>query len=200
LAQYGRPIIAAPYRVAGRRPPIPEQETGERRTLLTAGFFRVDEKTVRTRSGALRPRQIVVHPPAAVILPMLDNERFLMIRNQRVAIDRELLELPAGKVDPGEDPAVCAARELEEETGYRAARIEPLCEFYPSPGILTEKMHAFVARDLHPSQQALEEGEQITVVETTLSQALEWIRERRIEDGKTLVTLMLYRLLHGGPQ
>ncbi len=121
-----------------------------------------------------------------------------MIRNQRVAIDRELLELPAGKVDAGENPAECAARELEEETGYRAGRIEPLGEFWPSPGILTEKMHAYVARELKPSRQALEEGEQITVIETTLSETLEWIRNGRIEDGKTLVTLLLYRLRHGG--
>jgi ADP-ribose pyrophosphatase len=168
-----------------------------RRTLLTAGFFRVDEKTVRTRSGSLRKRQMVVHPPAAVVLPLLDDGRVVLIRNRREVIDRELLELPAGKVDPGEDAAVCAVRELEEETGYRAGRMEPLCEFYPSPGILTEKLSAFVATELTKTQQSLEEGETITVVTMRMDEALGLVRDRHIEDGKTLITLMMYHLLQG---
>ena len=166
-----------------------------RRTLLDAGFFRVDEITVRTRTGGERTRRIVVHPGAAVILPFLDADRVILIRNVREAVGGELLELPAGKVDPEEDAESCARRELEEETGYRAGSTEALCEFFPSPGILTEKIFAFVARDLTPVGQRLEEGEDITPVIMTWSEAMKLVRERRIEDGKTLIALMMYDLL-----
>lgn len=165
------------------------------RTLLNAGFFRVDEITVRLDDGAEHKRQIVVHPGAAVILPLLDAERVVLIGNVREAVGRELLELPAGKVDSGEEPARCARRELEEETGYRAGRIAELCEFYPSPGILTEKLYAFVAEDLTQVGQKLEAGERITPIIMTLDEAMSLVRERRIEDGKTLIVLMMYDLL-----
>lgn len=166
-----------------------------RRTLLNAGFFRVDEMKVRVRNGSEHVRQIVVHPHSAVILPLLAEDRVVLIRNHRPAVDAELLELPAGKCDAGEDPAACAARELREETGYKAGSIEKLCEFFPSPGILTEKLHAFVARELTAVGQALEDGEDITPVTMALDEALRLVRERRIEDGKTLVTLMMFDLL-----
>ncbi|UCG32160.1 MAG: NUDIX hydrolase [Phycisphaerales bacterium] len=166
-----------------------------RHTLLTASFFRVDEITVSDRHGGERKRQIVVHPGAAVVLPRLDSERIILIRNVREAVDRELLELPAGKLDANEDAETCARRELEEETGYRCGRISRLCEFFPSPGILTEKLYAFVAEDLTEVGQKLEAGERIAPVFTTLDEAMDMIRERRIEDGKTLITLMMFDLL-----
>jgi ADP-ribose pyrophosphatase len=166
-----------------------------RRTLLNAGFFRVDEMNVRVRNGAEHTRRIVVHPHSSVILPLLPEDRVVLIRNHRPAVDTELLELPAGKCDPGEDPAACAARELREETGYRAGSIEKLCEFFPSPGILTEKLHAYVARELTAVGQDLDDGEDITPVTMTLDEAMRLVRERRIEDGKTLVTLMMFDLL-----
>ena len=166
-----------------------------RRTLLTASFFRVDEVTVPDGQGGERKRQIVVHPGATVILPRLDSERIILIRNVREAVDRELLELPAGKLDANEDAEACARRELEEETGYRCGHITRLCEFFPSPGILTEKLYAFVAEDLTEVGQRLEAGEQIAPVIMTLDEAMDMVREHRIEDGKTLITLMMFDLL-----
>ena len=166
-----------------------------RRTLLTASFFRVDELIVRGRDGAERKRQIVVHPGAAVVLPRLDAERIILLHLQREAVGGELLELPAGKVDPQEDAETCARRELVEETGYRAGRMAKLCEFYPSPGILTEKIHAFVAEDLTEVGQKLQPGEDLTPVIMTLDEALNLVRRRRLEDGKTLITLLMFELL-----
>ena len=164
-------------------------------TLLTASFFRVYEIMVRGRDGAVRKRQIVVHPGAAVVLPRLDAERIILLRHQREAVGGELLELPAGKVDPQEDAETCARRELVEETGYRAGRMAKLCEFYPSPGILTEKIHAFVAEDLTEVGQKLQPGEDLTPVIMTLDEALNLVRRRRLEDGKTLITLLMFELL-----
>jgi ADP-ribose pyrophosphatase len=166
-----------------------------RRTLLTAGFFRVDELIRRDRGGVERTRRIVVHPGAAVILPLLDDGRVVLVRQFREAVGRELLELPAGKVDPQEDAATCARRELVEETGYVAGRVSGLCDFYTSPGILTEEIHAFVAEELTRTESQPEEDEDLTPVTMTLDETMQLIRERRIEDAKTLITLMMYDLV-----
>ena len=118
-----------------------------------------------------------------------------MIRNIRHAIGRELWELPAGTLDvPGEPPEQAASRELEEETGYRARRLTPLCEFYSSPGILTELLRAYVATDLTKTRQNLDAGEEIEVEKVPLVEALAMIRNGRIVDGKTIVTLLRWNL------
>ncbi len=136
-------------------------------------------------------RQFVVHPGAVVILPFFDEERCLMIRQFRHGIGREIWELPAGTLDVlGESPVEAAARELEEEVGYRAGRVERLCEFYSSPGIMTELITSFVARDLIQTQQRLGPNEEIVVEPTTLAEAMAMIREGRIIDAKTMITLM----------
>ncbi len=135
---------------------------------------------------------IVRHPGAAAILPVLDDGRLVLIRNYRVAVDEELLEVPAGTLDEGEAPEACAARELAEETGYRAGRLTPLVVCYSSPGILNEQMHTFVATDLTPGPIAHESGEQIRVTTMTLRDALDAVRAGRINDGKTILTLLYY--------
>lgn len=136
--------------------------------------------------------QWVDHPGAAVILPLLDNEEIVMIRNYRIAIDQELWELPAGTLEPHEPPLETAYRELEEETGYKACEMELLLSFYPSPGINNELLHAYVAKGLIQTAQNLDEGEQIQVEVMPLSRALEMIGEGKIQDAKTITTLLYY--------
>src|SRR5207249_563268 len=92
-------------------------------------------------------RDVVLHPGAVVILPLLDGGRVVLLRNHRHAVGRELWEVPAGTLEPPEPPEACAARELTEETGYRARKWTKLSEFYPSPGVLSEKMYLFAAED-----------------------------------------------------
>ena len=135
-------------------------------------------------------REVVVHPGAVLILPMLDAETVLLIRNYRYAVGRTLLELPAGTLEKGELPLDCAGRELQEETGYLAGKLAPLCTFYTSPGVMSEQMFAFVATDLEPTEQALEEGEDIEVLPTKFADAVRMIREGRIVDGKTVAALL----------
>jgi ADP-ribose pyrophosphatase len=150
------------------------------------------------RGGAHHVFDIIVHPGAAVILPVLDDGRLVLVRNYRVAVDQELIELPAGTLDEGEDPRTCAARELAEETGYRAGRIEPLVSFFSTPGILTERMYTFVASELTAGPTALEAGEQIRPATMTLGEALDAIGGGRIRDGKTILALLYYdRFIHG---
>jgi ADP-ribose pyrophosphatase len=132
---------------------------------------------------------MVAHPGAVAIVPLLAPDQVVLIRNYRFTVDQELLELPAGTLEPPEPPIVCAARELEEETGYLAGRLEPLCEFYTSPGFTNERMHVFVATDLKPGAQKLEASEQIRVEVLPLAEALEATADGRIVDAKTIAAL-----------
>ncbi|MHC4862198.1 MAG: NUDIX domain-containing protein, partial [Planctomycetota bacterium] len=103
---------------------------------------------LRGPDGREYTREIVEHPGAAVVVPFLDDGRLLLVRQYRHPIERAILEAPAGTLEPGEDPAACASRELEEETGYRAGKLERLGTVYPSPGVLSEVMHVFCATEL----------------------------------------------------
>ncbi len=161
------------------------------KTLLTSCKFDVVRKPFQDREGRPREHDIIIHPGAVVVLPLLSDDELIMIRNFRPALDRELWELPAGTLDvPGEPPGEAAARELEEETGYRAAVMEPLCEFHTSPGVMTELIRAFVARDLTETEQRLDPTEQITVETLDLREALSMVGDGRITDAKTMICLM----------
>ncbi len=160
--------------------------------VLRAAKFTVERRRV-VRGGQRFDRHIVVHPGAAVILPLLDDGRVVLVENQRVSVGRALLELPAGTLEPPEPPIACAARELEEETGYRAARLRPLVEFLASPGICTERMHAFLAEGLAPGPQRLEPGEVCRPVVLEWDDLLGRVRDGAIEDGKTIATVLYYQ-------
>lgn len=138
-------------------------------------------------------RDVILHPGAVVILPLFDHEHLIMIRNERFAVGKELWELPAGTLEKGESPLETAHRELIEETGYRAANIEPLTQFYTSPGFCNELMHAYVATGLTHVGQHLDESEKIVVEPVTWRNALAMANDGTIEDGKTLATLLYYK-------
>ncbi|HEY3452027.1 MAG TPA: NUDIX hydrolase [Myxococcales bacterium] len=152
---------------------------------------RVDSRGVEVR------RDVVVHPGAAVILPLLEGDRVCLIRNQRITVGEELLEVPAGTLEPPEPPETCARRELAEETGYRAARWRKLAEYFPSPGVLSERMHLYLAEGLTLGETDLQPGEELHRVEVPFAQALGWAMDGTIKDGKTLVALLLWSRLRG---
>jgi len=160
--------------------------------LLKAARFDVERCEYNVPGLGLVRRELVVHPGAVTIVPLLDPTTVVMIRNYRFAVGRDLLELPAGTLEPPEPPVECAGRELEEETGYRAARLEPLCEFYTSPGFTNEHMYVFVATGLTKTSQQLEETEQIRVQPMPLADALAATADGRIVDGKTIAALQVY--------
>jgi ADP-ribose pyrophosphatase len=168
------------------------QGIGMHKQLLSTALFTVEQREFGQRSGRLIRREIIVHPGAVVILPVLNDGRFVLIRNFRYAVEQELLELPAGTLEQGEKPVDAAQRELEEETGYRAGKIESLTEFYMSPGILNERMHAFVARELDPVGQRLQDGERIAVQVVDPDEARRMLREGCLRDAKTIATLATY--------
>lgn len=152
------------------------------------------EEEIRPDGRVVR-RDIVLHPGAVVILPLLDDGSVVLLRNVRPAVGQTLWEVPAGTLEPPEPPEAAAIRELAEETGYRAARWRKLTEFYPSPGVMSERMHLFVAEGLTPGEMALEADEQLTPHVVAWSQALAWATDGTIQDAKTLVALLLVEQL-----
>jgi ADP-ribose pyrophosphatase len=160
--------------------------------LLTGRKFSVERRIQTTPDGRTHEREIVVHPGAVTILPILPDGRVCLIRNFRVAVEQMLIELPAGTLDPDEDPAEAAHRELIEETGYHAGRLERLCEFYMSPGILNERMIVFAALDLQAGETALEPGEQIEPLLVPWEEALRLVEAGEIRDSKTIAALLFY--------
>jgi ADP-ribose pyrophosphatase len=166
--------------------------------LFQGRRFRVVRIRQVTPDGAEHIRDVVRHPGAVAIVPRLDDGRICLLRQFRAAVDQTLLELPAGTLEPGEDPAETARRELAEETGYRAGRLEHLASFYTSPGVLDEHMHLYLATGLTAGPMDLDPGEQIEPLLCTAEQAHEMIRRGEIRDGKTLVGLMYYRLFAEG--
>lgn len=174
----------------------PDQGPAVTRTTLYRGA-KFDFELVRYpgRGGTTLERQIIRHPGAVVILPLLrepgrDEVRIVLIRNHRIPAGTHLLELPAGTREPGEPPEVTAGRELVEETGYRAAKITPLGSYYTSPGLSDELMWAFVATGLEPAGQDLEDDERITVEVVTGSELGTLIDRGEMQDAKSMLTVL----------
>ncbi len=160
--------------------------------LLSTSRFSVERRVYAGADGRSITREVVVHPGAVVILPILDARQIVMIRNFRHTVEQELWELPAGTAEPNEAAIDTARRELEEETGYRAGTMTPLTEFYTSPGVLTERMFAFVATELKSVGQRLEVGERIVAEVVELERACRWLVNGELRDGKTIAVLGTY--------
>jgi ADP-ribose pyrophosphatase len=154
---------------------------------------RVFDVTVDTIvEGAITyQREVVHHPGSAVIVPLFADGTIALVRQYRHPAVRYLLEFPAGTLNRGERPEVGAARELEEELGVVAERLEKLSEFFVSPGFCEEKMWLYLATDLSETKQRLESDEILDVVRLTVGQALEMISDGEIEDAKTIIGLLV---------
>lgn len=136
-------------------------------------------------------REIVTHKGSAVIVPVFADNTIALVRQYRHPAQKYLLEIPAGSLETGEDPETGARRELEEEIGVTAGRIEKLIEFYVSPGFLAEKMFVYLATDLAETAQNLEADELINIEKVSFEQAFQMIKNNEIEDAKTMVGLIL---------
>jgi ADP-ribose pyrophosphatase len=166
--------------------------------LLSTDRFQVDQVTRKLGDGSQHHRQIVRHPGAVTILPMVDEEHICLIRNYRVSVDTTLIELPAGTRETDESPELTARRELIEETGYEAGKLVPLHQFFLSPGILDERMHLFLATDLRLVGASPEAGEEIENLVVPFSQAIEMIQTGQIQDAKTIVGILFYHQFRRG--
>ena len=157
--------------------------------------FRVERHIVTTTRDAVvheTVRDVVRHPGAVTVVALRDDGVLILVRNRRIAVAQWLLEFCAGKLERGEAPILAAARELEEETGYSAGKIESLGAFYTSPGFTDELMHVFLATALRAVPQRLEPGEELEVVEITQPELAHMIARGEILDGKTLGAYLLW--------
>ncbi len=146
----------------------------------------VDE--IEYASGNIGIREVAIHPGGAVVVPVKDDGKIILVKQFRYPLQKTLIELPAGKLDKGEDPLICATRELEEETGYKANKIRKLGEIYTSPGYSTEILYIYSATELIPGNHNREEGEKgMEILELTLEEVEKMIMSGEINDAKTIV-------------
>jgi len=168
------------------------------RKVFDGSVFGVTVDTIQ-QGELIYQRDVVRHPGSAVIVPVFADGTVALVKQYRHPAVRYLLEIPAGTLDEGEKPEVGAARELEEELGVVAAKMEKLSEFFVSPGFCEEKMWVYLATELTETSQRLDEDEVIEIVRLTLTEALEMISDGEIEDAKTIIGLMLAAPRIGSP-
>ena len=155
--------------------------------------LRVD--TVRLPGGRETRREIVEHGDCVAIVAIDGKNNVLLVNQFRQPVEKELLEIPAGGIDPGEDPLTAVRREMQEETGYLPQKVERLGGFYATPGYGTEYMHLYLATDLTPSQLYAEDTESIKLVRVPISQIPSLITSGRICDAKSIAGLLIYSSL-----
>lgn len=166
----------------------------KREVLYRGKVFDLIVDEVEYPSGRRGVREIAHHPGGAVVVPLLDDGKVMMVQQLRYPFGKHILELPAGKLSPGEDPAEAARRELEEETGWIADHLMKLTSIYTTPGFCDEELHIYLGTGLHPSADGhrREEGEYSMTVHTfALSEALRMVETGEIKDSKTIVGLLL---------
>ncbi len=163
-----------------------------RETVFAGRLLAVYRDEVLLPDGQRRIREIVHHPGAVAVLPVREDGSVVLVEQYRHAVGQTLLEVPAGTREPGETAEVCAARELEEETGYRAGRLRELVRFAVSPGWTDEELVVFVAEELIPTRAHPADDERLTVRELAPEEALAAVRVGRIRDAKSLIALLGY--------
>lgn len=178
-------------------PELPMSDQINEQVLLRTSRFSVNALEIVDANGQRLTREVVRHPGAVVLLPRLDDGRIVLIENHRHAVGETLLELPAGTIDPGETPEQTATRELTEETGYTAAKLEKIHEFYSCPGICDELMHLYLATELTAGEPDREATEQIENRIVRQDEIAGLIASGAVRDAKTLVGL--YALLSRFP-
>src|SRR5262249_10198637 len=153
---------------------------------------------VRLADGSIAEREVVEHRGAVALVPMVDAGHVCLIKNYRYAIDKALLEVPAGTIDPGESPDETAARELVEETGYRAGRIVRVAEWFVSPGVMNERMFLYLCEDLAHGTSQHQLDEQLEPVVVAWDDAVRMAYDGTLEDAKTMLAIVLCDRLRRG--
>jgi len=162
-----------------------------RTTLHTGRVFTFDRENITLSNGTTIDLEVIRHPGAAAIVPLLDPDTVLLLRQYRHAIGHTILEIPAGTLDTDETPETCAKRELIEETGYCGHQWKRLGEITPVPGYSDERIHLFMASSLKPDRQSLDRDELIEVFPVPYEEALRMVFQGEIQDAKSMAGLLL---------
>lgn len=167
------------------------EKTIRKEKIFSGKVVQLYVEDVQLPNGKTSKREVIKHPGAVAIIPITNEGKLVLVRQYRKALERVLVEIPAGKLEKGEEPLATAHRELEEETGYRARSLYHIASFYTSPGFADELIHLYVAEGLMKVENAasLDEDEFVDILEVTLEEALEMFEKREIYDAKTAYAL-----------
>ena len=170
---------------------IMDEKTVKRKLVYAGKIINLRIDNVLMSDGREALREIVEHPGAAAVVPVLPDGKIILVKQYRKAVENVLLEIPAGKLEKGESAKDCAVRELEEETGYRAGKIRKILEFFPSPGFSSENIHLFEAGNLEKSRNNLQDDELIESAVLTVPEIIQLIHKGEIRDAKTIIGILL---------
>lgn len=175
-----------------------EETTVDSALAYEGHFLKVQCDRVRLPDGKMTTREYIKHPGAVVVLPVFEDGSVLLERQFRYPLQQVFIEFPAGKIDPGEDPLVCAKRELEEETGYTASDWQFVCTIHNAIAYSDEHLDIYLARGLIEGASRLDEGEFLETFKASLPDVMRWIREGKITDVKTVIgAFWLEKILAG---
>lgn len=164
-----------------------EEKTIKSETIYDGKVVKLQVDDVRLPNGKQSKRELIKHPGAVSVIPITKDNKIVLVEQYRKPLEKSIIEIPAGKLEPGEVPEITAVRELEEETGYTTRHLTKVTSFYTSPGFADELMYIYLAKDLEKlrAPKALDEDEFVEVLEVTLEEAKKLVEEQRIHDAKT---------------
>lgn len=173
-----------------------EEKTIQSHPIFSGKVISLKVDDVTLPNGGVSKREIVNHPGAVAIIAITADKKMVLVEQYRKALERSIIEIPAGKLEPGEAPEVTARRELEEETGYGCNELTYIQSFATSPGFADEVIHLFVARGLHvlDKRASMDEDEFVELLELTLEEAEQLVAEKKIYDAKTAFAVLWYKL------
>lgn len=171
------------------------EKTIEKEVVFEGRIVTVRKDKAELGDGSIAPRELVIHSGGVCVVPLTDDNRVIMVRQFRYAFGEPLLEIPAGKLEKGEEHRSAALRELEEETGAKCTSFEYLGVCYPSVAYLTEKIHMYLARGLSFGKAHLDEGEFLDVIRVPLDEAVEMVMRGEIPDAKTQIALLKTKMI-----
>ncbi|EIJ78755.1 methanol dehydrogenase activator protein [Bacillus methanolicus PB1] len=173
-----------------------EEKTIKTEQIFSGRVVKLQVDDVELPNGQTSKREIVRHPGAVAVIAVTNENKIVMVEQYRKPLEKSIVEIPAGKLEKGEDPRITALRELEEETGYQCEQMEWLISFATSPGFADEIIHLYVAKGLSKKENAagLDEDEFVDLIELTLEEALQYIKEQRIYDSKTVIAVQYLQL------
>lgn len=169
-----------------------EEKTMKSERIYEGRIINLRVDTVELPNKKYSKREIVEHPGAVGIIAITKDDEVILVKQYRKPIEDTLLEIPAGKLEPKEDPQECAIRELEEETGFATDNVEKISEFYTTPGFSNEVMHIYIAKDLKEGTVNLDDDENIQIIKLPIDEVLYKIKTGEIKDAKTIIAILTY--------
>ena len=170
------------------------EKTLSEKTIFQGRVFKMVRQVVLLPNKKTSVRDLILHPGAVAMIPFDAKGNVLMVRQFRKAVGKDMLEIPAGTIDPGEALITCVQRELQEEIGFKARKLSKLASYYPAPGYTTEIIHIYVAENLVPSRLDCDHDEFLEVIPMKIEKILECIRTGKIRDSKTVIGMLYYHL------